>query len=104
MELGEFMREKGVVRYVVVNEVWMTVISKAEILMGDPLIQPSKHPDRIDTLLIEAHDTINTHFRVFRIDRTGRKPKLVSLPDITEDQAAPGGTYDGLLTPPGTIH
>ena len=96
LAIGKQLREWDIVTYVVVNEVWTATTDR-----GEPLVKPSESPDRIEAVFLQAHNITTVEHRILRIDRTGPKPQLVPLDEMEGAKAAPGGTWDGLLQPPG---
>ena len=100
LEIGAWLREMGVVTYVVVHEVWMNSAPTVEEVRALP--PPSKCPDRTEGVMIQAHNIITSQTRMFRIDRQGGKPKL-TLDGDQIDRALPGGTWDDLLMDPNAI-
>ena len=96
LAIGEQLRERDVAIYVAVHEVWMATSEP-----GEPLVRPSESPDRSEGVILEAHNAATAEHRIFQTDRTGPKPQLVPLAEMEGAKYAPGGTWDGLLQPPG---
>ena len=105
LAIGKKLRESNASAYVVLHEVWIgdypsRQAAETALVKGPP----SKSPERIDGALIEAHTIIGTGVRMFKIDRSGKKPHLVPLYDPADD---PGNAvkdrssiWDGLLDEP----
>ncbi len=99
LELGSKMRELGVARYCAIHEVWVTNQPEE----GSD-ITPSEDQTRIDALWLEAHDTTNRTYRFFRIDRSGKEPKLADFDEMMAAGFDPGDAFDNLLIEPRSIH
>ena len=103
--IGKVLREQNATAYVVLHEVWILdspsrQAAEAALAKGSP----SKQPDRIDGALIQAHNIAGMELRMFKIDRSGKKPSLVPFHDPADD---PGNAvknsssiWDGLLNDP----
>ena len=100
LQIGNKMRERDTAAYVVVNEAWVIEDSQSETLTK----LPSESSDRIDTLVLEAHNITSQLTRIFKIDRSGPKPTLARYHDAEDAASLPGGTWDGLLQEPGSTH
>ena len=103
--IGKKLREANASAYVVLHEVWIAdhpsrQAAEAALVKGPP----SKSPERIDGALIEAHTIISTEVRMFKIDRSGKKPSLVLLYDPADDSGNVvkdrSSIWDGLLDEP----
>ena len=97
LSLGKMLRNKGVVRFAVVREVWYKVFGRDE-----DIIPPSQCPDRIDSVCIEIHDIEDRMWwRGFRKDTSGGKMTLEPFgEDFGDANNLQTGTFDGLLSDP----
>lgn len=98
-QLGEWMRVQGVVRFVVVMECWMTEQNEGR---GLPTVRPSQAADRMEALMLEAHDAMNCEPRLFRIDCSYQPPKLIPVEGIKPDISV--GIWDRILNPSAAVH
>lgn len=94
--IGNKLREMGVVTYVVAHEMWMNSAPTMEAVHA--LGPPSKSPDRIEGVMIQAHNIAVSQTRIFWIDRSEGKPKLTLEDEV--GRVHPGGTWDNLLMDP----
>ena len=92
-----YERDYAVVTYVVSHEVWWKKFAK-----GETPASPSKSPDRLEAVMIQAHNVMTSQTRLFRIDRPKGKPRLTPMSEWG-DQPQPGGTWDNLLMDPSAV-
>ena len=111
--LRKFFKEKKIVRYVTVSESWYVTEKKVgeKLLDLTNIPMPSEHPQREEAVLItgEDRDTGEVVFRMFKIDRSGDKPKLIKDLDEHEDEKGSrkelGGIFSNLFDrPKRTLH
>jgi hypothetical protein len=62
------MNSMGCTRYSFLTEAWMA-IAPVGYKEGDPMLPPSKHPDRMECVTALATDGVTTIFRIWKIKR-----------------------------------
>ena len=103
LNLGKMMREKGVVRFVVMSEAWVTEGRSGDI----PFLRPSQAPGRIDALSLQAHDIDGDWSRrMFRINRDSPltlQPLETGTLDSRDEDGRQQSHWDNLLTEPERV-